>query len=66
MERDASPFSLVTDDRTHGDSKETHHRRFRLNVRKNFFPVRMTEYWNGPPGVVVDAPWCVSVQEIVG
>ena len=29
------------------------HRKFHLNMRKNFFPVRVTEQWNRLPGEVV-------------
>ena len=32
------------------------HRKFRLNVRKNFFPLRVTEPWPRLPREVVESP----------
>ncbi|KFV77162.1 hypothetical protein N308_00736, partial [Struthio camelus australis] len=32
------------------------HRKFHPNMRKNFFPVRVTEHWNRLPGEVVEPP----------
>ena len=32
------------------------HRKFRLNMRKNFFPLRVTEHWPRLPGEAVESP----------
>ncbi|KGL79081.1 hypothetical protein N309_01194, partial [Tinamus guttatus] len=32
------------------------HRKFHFHVRKNFFPVRVTEPWNRLPREAVDSP----------
>lgn len=32
------------------------HRKFCLDMRKNFFTLRMTEHWNRQPGKAVESP----------
>jgi len=39
-----------------GQWAQTEHRKFRLNMRKNFFPLRVTEHWNRLPREVVESP----------
>jgi len=49
-------FSVMPGDRTWGNGHKLKHKKFCLNMRKNFFPLRATEPWNRLPREVVGSP----------
>ena len=56
QEDGARLLSVVPSDRTRGNGQNCNNGEFQLNMRKNFFTLRVREHWHRPPREAVGSP----------
>jgi len=59
-------FSRACCDRTRSNGFKLREGRFRLDIRKKFFTLRVVKHWHRLPGQVVDAPSLETFKLVLG
>ena len=57
---------MVPSDRIRGNGHKLKHRKLHVNMRKNFFTLRVTKHWNRLPREVAGLSFSGDIQDLTG